>query len=160
MMFLGGPPSFHFENNVVSADGMFYSLKNGGGRLDIITIYVSALNRERLDDIWVQTRFGEKVRLLMLNSKPTEYGFEKTPFWREEGGAQYANHNGLIFYVDQNDMLTKLSAYADSSMDSTSENNPRMGSFSSGKSFSLPCSAPEMESVFGKPDKMYSYRSY
>ena len=136
-----------FEKGGIHAGGKPYSLDQGGFRLDSIEIDLTKANREFLNDIWVELRCGEKTKLSELTPQS----------WRE----RYSSDCRFSFDFDPKGRVIKLSTNVGRSgsfCDAPgAAENPRMGSFSSGKSVALPSSVPEFESVFGKPDKMYSY---
>ena len=76
----------------------------------------------------------------------------------------YAKDSYFSFYVDKDGILKKVGLSTGIEIEAHGvnavSNNPRMGSFSSGKSIALPCSVPEFESVFGKSDNIKHQWNY
>ena len=118
--------------------------KEGGFRLDYLVMDLTKVDSNLLNDIWVELRCGEKTKLTALT-------FD---LWKEH----YKDKCNFSFSFDQEGRLIELHPDTGRHHDVhgviAGSCNPRMGSFSTGKSVVFPCSIPEFESVFGKADKM------
>ena len=164
--FLGCPslfadPTYTCEKGKLLASGWFFSEIKGGARLDSLDIEElnpEKVSREFLDDIWVELRCGEKTKLSALTIQfVKERGFKENHF-KNYLTIYDSENSGFIFYFSQEGTLCELKICPTFNYFTLSSNhNPRMGSFSTGKSLALPCSVPEFESVFGKVDKKYSH---
>ena len=156
-----GPPFFLIEKGELRGDGwlrvdgLFLKGEKGGARVDRIEINLAKTPPDVLSTIWVEIRPGEKTSVSLLTPQLLkECGFKE---FVEQEGNYYAGDGGISFQSDRNLKFIHVRA-AVTPYPSSPDESPRLGSFSTGKSLVLPCSVPELESVFGKPDCVCSYR--
>ena len=152
----------NFEKVGMNAGGYPYSTKEGGFRLTSIEIDLTKVGRDFLHDIWIELPNGDKGKLAELTPQYLkEHGFNESIWDNKASGCYASEESGFSFKVDADGILIKTDVSTGMRHEvhgvSVGSYNPRMGSFLSGKSVALPSSVPEFESVFGKPDKMYSY---
>ena len=159
-----GDSLYRYEKGKLLARGWISSEAKGGARLDSLDIEelnTEKVSREFRDDIWVELRCGEKTKLSALTIQfVKERGFKENHF-KNDLSIYDSENSGFEFDFSQDGILCEWHIFPvvkHASFSSTV--NPRMGSFSTGKSLALPCSVPEFESVFGKPDKLYQLQNW
>jgi len=124
-------------------------------KLEWVELDLDKSQNALLTNLWVEVQSMGKTELSSITPK----------FLKEKGAADWKgrdkNYGGTVTYYlhgyafcFDDDRLVALKANRFGFPPSKQESKPRIGLVASEASLTLPCSLPELESVFGKPDKV------